>query len=148
MLISCPMEAEILPRSFVTLQVKCTYVSSDRKETSFVPSSEAFGTRYEFYENPCNWNRDTAVKMHSTPSKVPLINDWSQPNLCRVCRICMKYQTWIFMKIPPMKAEMQAWGYFAVRVLYLVVLADRNQTYFVSGEYEWNTIYEFSWKSH
>ena len=32
------MEAEILPRSCIILQVKCTFVSSDRNETDFVPS--------------------------------------------------------------------------------------------------------------
>ena len=52
------MEAEILSRSFIPLHVKYTYVSSDRSETYFVPSSWAFGTWYECYKNPCIWRRD------------------------------------------------------------------------------------------
>jgi hypothetical protein len=49
-----------------------------------------------FMETPAIDAEIQSRKMNSSPSKVLLMNDRSQPNLCRVCRICIKYQIWFF----------------------------------------------------
>jgi hypothetical protein len=82
-------------------------------------------------ENPQSGSREAVEKVLWSPSKVPFIINWSQPNLQGLVRMCGKCGIWRLMKIRAVEAEKQWKRYFGLHVKCSQLLTDRNRTYMI-----------------
>ena len=86
-----PMEEVHSIRYFLSTQSARNYCQIETKLTAFVTQAcKALGMKFQ--ENSSNGSRDTAKKVVCSPSKVPLIIDWSQTKLS--CEPCSQKVSW------------------------------------------------------